>query len=108
METQQVIGQFLHLPADAQRIVANLIAFLAQQPVGKNANIPAEVSAVGLQGEGAIMLPPLDLADVPTTWPENSFMNPAFYGAWAEREDMKDFDFSDWRRSIWERSKAQL
>ena len=106
MEPQQVIAQFLHLPTDAQRIVADLIAFLDQRPANASASAPVEAPAAGLPG--AIVLPPLDLADVPTTWPENSFMDPAFYGAWADRDDMKNFDFRDWRRSIWERPKAQL
>ena len=106
MEPQQVIVRFLHLPTEAQRIVADLIAFLDQRPEGANASASVEAPAVGSQG--AILLPPLDLDDVPTTWPENSFMNPAFYGAWADRDDMQNFDFRDWRRSIWERPKAQL
>jgi hypothetical protein len=83
METQAIIYQFQQLPAEAQRIVAELIELLSRQATPGKA-------AVEKQATGATILPPLDISKVPMTWPENEFMNPEFYGAWAGREDMKD------------------
>lgn len=83
METQAVIQQFQQLPAEAQRVVAALIELLSKQ------SVPSELPAEPFT-EGATILPPLDLSNGPTTWPENEFMNPEFYGAWAERKDITD------------------
>ncbi|MBC8085014.1 MAG: hypothetical protein H7Z21_17595 [Hymenobacter sp.] len=83
METRAVMRQFQQLPADAQRVVAELIELLSQQSVPST---PVAGEVVG----GATTLPPPDLSGVPATWPENEFMNPEFYGAWADREDSTD------------------
>lgn len=85
METSQLVQQYERLPAAAQRLVAELIALLNQHTA------PApEPSAAEPAPEGAIMLPPLDLTGVPTTWPENRFADPDFHGGWADREDITD------------------
>ena len=88
MEPQQVIHQFLHLPVDAQRLVADLVAYLdrlvaEKKPVLIGTNASNSTA-------GATLLPPLNLDEIPTTWPENSFMNPEFFGAWADRDDIID------------------
>ena len=85
MEMQAVIQQFQQLPAAAQRVVAELIELLSRQSAAD-----APIVSKNTGPEGATMLPPLDISNVPMTWPENEFMNPEFYGAWADREDMKD------------------
>ena len=105
MRAKEIETQFDRLPLASQRLVAELIEHLSRPPGA--VSTWEEASADDRPGE-ALMLPPLDLTDVPTTWPENSFMDPEFYGAWADRDDMKDFDFREWRRSVWERPKAQL
>ncbi len=85
MEMQAVIQQFQQLPAAAQRVVAELIELLSRQaPPGAPGTSETQAA------KGAILLPPLDISNVPLTWPENEFMNPEFYGAWAEREDLDD------------------
>ena len=83
MKPQAVIQQFQQLPTEAQRIVAELIALLSRQSTPSS-------PATDQVAAGATILPPLDLSNAPTTWPENEFMNPEFYGAWADREDIID------------------
>ncbi len=82
MNPSAVIQQFQQLPAEAQRVVAKLIELLSKQS--------ASSPAVNPPTEGAIMLPPLAPSNVPMTWPENEFMDPEFYGAWADRTDIAD------------------
>lgn len=73
MEPQQIIQQFYQLPVEAQRVVADLIELLSKKTVGEsNVNKAAPVA----EGTGA--------------YPENEFMNPEFYGAWADRSDITD------------------
>lgn len=103
MEPKQVVAQFLQLPIDAQRIVADLIAYLDRR---ETQPCKLDITALAAAGEGATMLPALDVGNVPDIWPENSFANPAFQGGWADW-DKPDFDFREWRRQIWERPKAQ-
>lgn len=38
----------------------------------------------------AILLEPLDTDEIPTTWPENRFMEPQQHSAWADRSDITD------------------
>ena len=75
--------QFQQLPVAAQRVVAELIALLSKQAA-------SSVPPIGEAIEGAAVLPSLSVIGVPTAWPENEFMNPEFYGAWADRTDITD------------------
>lgn len=85
METLQLVAQIERLPAVAQRLVAELVELLSQHTAGPGSEDERSAGA-----PGAIMLPPLDVTDIPTTWPENQFANPEFYGAWADRDDTID------------------
>ncbi len=85
METQQVFSRFAHLSPDAQRIVADLVAFLDRKPAAT-----ASVSAGTAATVGAILLPALSDDNLPTTWPENPFADPEFFGAWHDRTDIGD------------------
>lgn len=104
MEPQQVVDRFLQLPADAQRIVADLIAYLDRREASSRR---PDTAALAAAGKGATILPPLDMSSVPDSWPENSITDPAFQGGQADW-DSPDFDFREWRHQIWERPKAQL
>ena len=87
MDTTRLMAQMERLPPTAQRMVAELIDYFSRPADAVSSW--AEASAPGRPTE-AILLPPLDLTDVPTQWPENRFMNPEFYGAWADRTDITD------------------
>lgn len=84
METLQLAQRIEQLPAAAQRLVAELVDLLSQhtKPLASKEELSAS--------QGATILPALDTAGVPTTWPENVFADPEFYGMWADREDMKN------------------
>lgn len=103
MEPQQVVAQFLQLPADAQRIVADLIAYLDRREAPRHLDIAARAAA----GEGATILPPFMVSVPVDTLSENPAVGPDSQRAefvW----DQPNFDFREWRRQIWERPKAQL
>ena len=104
MEPQQVVAQFLQLPADAQRIVADLIAYLdrRESPLRQ-----LDIATLAAEGAEAIMLPPLVVSDTLDSSSENLFADPDFQSGKADW-DRPDFDFREWRRQIWERPKAQL
>ena len=81
MEPQRIITKFLHLPPAAQRVVAELVEYLDRD---------RRVVEVASVSDGAILLPPIDISQVPTTWPENEFADPTFFGVWADRSDIVD------------------
>lgn len=85
MEPQQVVAQFLQLPADAQRVVADLIAYLDRREF-----ITALKVLPAAESQEAIMLPPLEANHRPAAWPENPFVEPDFVGGWADRTDIVD------------------
>lgn len=87
MRAKEIETQFDQLPLASRRLVAELIEHLSRPPDA--VSTWEEVVAAGMPTE-AILLPPLDMDDVPTTWPENRFMDPYFYGAWADRDDIGD------------------
>lgn len=62
MESKQVVAQFLQLPIDAQRIVTDLIAYLDRRETQPR---KPDITALGAVGEGATILPPLDVSNVP-------------------------------------------
>ncbi len=103
MEPQQVVAQFLQLPADAQRVVADLIAYLDRREAPRHLDIATLAAA----GEGATILPPF-MVNIPV---DSSLEAPAV-GPDSQRAefvwDQPDFDFREWRRQSWERPKAQL
>lgn len=84
METQEIVQQLDSLPAWARQQAEDFIAFLQTRYGEAAREQPARPA------EGAILLPPLDMRGAPTTWPENPFMNPEFFGAWADRTDVTD------------------
>lgn len=87
MRVKEIATQFEQLPLASQRLVAELIGHL-NRPAGA-VSTWEEASAADRPTE-AILLPPLDTDEIPATWPENQFMDPYFYGAWANRDDIGD------------------
>ena len=87
MRVKEIATQFDQLPLASQRLVAELIEHLSRPPDA--VSTWEEASAVDRPAE-AILLPPLDSEAMPDAWPENRFMNPDYYGAWADREDIGD------------------
>ena len=87
MQAKEIAAQFDHLPLASQRLVAELIEHLSRPPDA--VSTWEEASATDRPAE-AILLPPLDTEEMPSTWPENRFMDPHYYGAWADRDDIGD------------------
>ncbi len=85
MDAHYLASRIQHLPVAAQRLVVELVELLSQ---GASAVQPADQPVT--EAPGAIILPALDLTNSITTWPENEFANPEFYGAWADRTDIAD------------------
>lgn len=86
MRAKEIATQFERLPLASQRLVAELIEHLSRPPLAVST---WEEVAAGPLTE-AIMLPPLNTDDIPKIWPENSFMEPAQHGAWAQQKDITD------------------
>ena len=87
MRVKEIATQFDQLPLASQRLVAELIEHLSRPPDA--VSTWEEATAPGRPTE-AIVLPPLDTEEMPGAWPENRFMNPHYYGAWADRDDIGD------------------
>ena len=85
MDAHYLASRIQHLPVAAQRLVAELIELLSQNPA-----VGPQADWLATEAPGATMLPPLDLTGSSTSWPENEFANPEFYGAWADRTDITD------------------
>jgi hypothetical protein len=103
MEPQRVVAQFLQLPADAQRVVADLIAYLDRREAPRHLDIAALAAA----GKEATILPPFIVsvpADDSSETPVVNLDSQRAEFVW----DQPDFDFRAWRRQVWERPKAQL
>ncbi len=103
MEPQQVVAQFLQLPADAQRVVADLIAYLD----GREAPRHLDIAALAAAGQEATILPPFMVS----AQVDDSLETPVVSSDAQRAEfvwDQPGFDFRAWRRQIGERPKAQL
>ncbi|HEX8349323.1 MAG TPA: hypothetical protein VF598_05135 [Hymenobacter sp.] len=87
MRAEDIADRFDRLPAGAQRLIAELIEQLSRPGGGvsswEEATAPERPTA-------AVLLPAPDADEMPTSWPQNRFMDPAFYGAWANRDDITD------------------